>query len=199
MSKNCRVGLYARVSTAEQQTLPMQISAMRDYCDRRGWDIVASIEDIGSGAKERPKREELLKAARRRHIDTIVVWKLDRWGRSLKDLVNSLEELNAIGVGFVSVTDALDLTTPSGRALAGMLSVFAQFERDILLERVKNGIAQAKKKGTHCGRPRTIDKQSEKIQRLFAEGLSKRRISHQLGIARSSVLRALRSAQALAA
>ena len=92
----------------------------------------------------RPKREELLKAARRRELDRIVVWRLDRWGRSLLDLVITLHELVSLNVGFVSLSEALDLTTPSGRALAGMLAVFAEFERDILRDRVKAGVAQAR-------------------------------------------------------
>src|SRR6266404_5335516 len=136
-------------STADQQTLPLQISSMREYAARRGWTVVASIEDVGSGAKDRPKREELVKLAKRRQVDVILVWRLDRWGRSVADLIGTLQELTAIGVGFVSITESLDLTTPSGRALAGMLAVFAEFERDILRERVKSGMAAASKRGTH--------------------------------------------------
>ena len=143
--KPLRAGLYARVSTAEQQTLPMQISAMREYADRRGWSVVASIEDVGSGAKDRPKRKELEKLAKRRQLDVILVWRLDRWGRSLSDLTTSLRDLLAIGVEFASVTEGLDLSTPTGRAMAGMLGVFAEFERDVLRERVLAGLAAAKK------------------------------------------------------
>ena len=102
---------------------------MRQYARRRSWKVVKAVEDVGSGASERPQREELIKAARRRQIDAILVWRLDRWGRSLLDLIGSLQELSALGVGFVSLCEALDLTTPSGRALAGMLAVFAEFER----------------------------------------------------------------------
>ena len=98
---------------------------------------------MGSGATTRPQREKLIKAARRREIDLVLVWRLDRWGRSLVDLVNTLQKLNALDVGFASLCEALDLTTPSGRALAGMLAVFAEFERDILRGRVKAGIEQA--------------------------------------------------------
>lgn len=109
---------------------------------------------MASGATSRPRREELLKAARRREIDVVLVWRLDRWGRSVADLVTSLNELHALGIGFVSLTEALDLTTPSGRALAGMLAVFAEFERDILRDRVKAGIAQARSaQGGEATRP----------------------------------------------
>jgi len=90
---------------------------------------------VGSGATTRPLREKLIETARRREIDSVIVWRLDRWGRSLVDLVNTLQELTALDVGFVSLSEALDLTTPSGRALAGMLAVFAEFERDILRDR----------------------------------------------------------------
>jgi putative DNA-invertase from lambdoid prophage Rac len=119
-----RAALYARISTADQQTLPMQMAAMRNYAERRGWTVVAAIEDIGSGAKDRPKREDIMKLARRRKIDVVLVWRLDRWGRSLSDLVRSLEELTVFKVDFVSVTEGLD-STPTGKAMAGMLGVFA--------------------------------------------------------------------------
>ena len=106
-----KVGIYARVSTHDQQTLRLQLEAMRKYAKSRKWKITLEVKDVGSGASERPKREELLQAARRRDIDSILVWKLDRWGRSLPDLVLTLRELNEIGVAFVSLTEALDLST----------------------------------------------------------------------------------------
>jgi putative DNA-invertase from lambdoid prophage Rac len=96
-----RAGLYARVSTHDQQTLPMQLAAMRDYVRRRGWNIAVEVKDVGSGAALRQKREELLAAARRRAIDLVVVWRLDRWGRSLVDLVNTLQELSSLKLRFV--------------------------------------------------------------------------------------------------
>jgi DNA invertase Pin-like site-specific DNA recombinase len=186
-----RVGLYARVSTHDQQTLPLQLSAMRDHAKRRGWAVVLEVEDVGSGVRERPKREDLMRAARRRELDLILVWRLDRWGRSLVDLVTTLQELTALQVGFVSLSEALDLTTPSGRALAGMLAVFAEFERDILRDRVKAGIAQARKEGRPHGRPRTIAKHMAQVKELFRQGVSKREIAKRLGISRTSVRRLL--------
>src|SRR5712691_4982980 len=188
-----RVGLYARVSTHDQQTLPLQLAAMRDYVAKRGWKTAVEIQEVGSGAILRPKREELLKAARRRELDRIVVWRLDRWGRSLLDLIATLQELASLGVGFVSLSEALDLTTPSGRALAGMLAVFAEFERDILRDRVKAGIAQARKDGKPHGRPKTVAKQVKEMQRLRTDGLSNRAIAKHLGVGRTSVIRLLRS------
>src|ERR1700694_6034581 len=109
------VGLYARVSTHDQQTLPMQLSAMRSYARKRGWTVAVEVKDVGSGATARPLREKLIETARRREIDLVLVWRLDRWGRSLVDLVSTLQELTALEVGFVSLSEALDLTTPSGR------------------------------------------------------------------------------------
>ena len=125
-----RAGLYARVSTHDQQTLPLQIRAMREYAAKRAWAIAVQIKEVGSGAAERELREKLMAAARRRETDLVLVWRLDRWGRSLVDLVTTLKELSALGVSFVSLTEALDLTTPTGRAMAGLLSVFAEFEHE---------------------------------------------------------------------
>ena len=186
-----RVGLYARVSTQDQQTLPLQMQAMQGYVKNRGWEATMQVQDISSGAVARPQREALMKSARRRELDIIVVWRLDRWGRSLADLIVSLQELSVLGVGFVSLTEALDLTTPMGRAMVGMLAVFAEFERDVLKERVKAGIAQARKDGKPHGRPQTIAHQKGRIQELHAQGLSKAQIARELGIARTSVRRLL--------
>lgn len=114
-----RAGLYARVSTHDQQTLSMQMRAMREYAAKRGWTIALQVKEVGSGAVQRELREQLLGAARRREIDAVLVWRLDRWGRSLADLVTTLKELAELGVGFVSLTEALDMTTATGRAMAG--------------------------------------------------------------------------------
>lgn len=186
-----RAGLYARVSTHDQQTLPMQVAEMRRYAALRGWTVAREIEDVGSGASEREAREQLILACKRREIDFVLVWKLDRWGRSLADLVASLHELHALGVGFVSVTEALDFTTPSGRAMAGMLAVFAEFERDLLRDRVKAGIAEARKRGTPIGRPATARTHADRVHELLASGMSRSRIARELGIGRTSVRRLL--------
>jgi putative DNA-invertase from lambdoid prophage Rac len=169
----------------------MQLTSMRDYVAKRGWKIALEVQDVGSGASLRPKREELIRAARRRELDQIVVWRLDRWGRSLLDLIATLQELALLNVGFVSLSEALDLTTPSGRALAGMLSVFAEFERDILRDRVKAGIAQARKQGRPHGRPPTAAKYLPQVRSLARKGLSKSEISRRLRISRTSVRRSL--------
>jgi putative DNA-invertase from lambdoid prophage Rac len=186
-----RAGLYARVSTHDQQTLGLQSEAMATYIKNRGWVATRRIEDIGSGSRERPGRERLLMTARRREIDVIVVWRLDRWGRSVADLMATLGELTELGVGFVSLTEALDLTTPTGRAMAGMLAIFAEFEREILRERVRAGIAQARKEGRPHGRPRTASLRADEVIRLKAERMSHSEIARRLGIGRTSVRRVL--------
>ena len=187
-AKMFRAGLYARVSTLDQQTLPMQMRALRDYANKRGWPIAMQVKEVGSGAVERELRQQLIDAARRREIDVVLVWRLDRWGRSLMDLVVTLKELTELGVGFVSLTEALDLTTPTGRAMAGLLSVFAEFEHEILRERIRAGIAEARLNGKHMGRPLTVGKKASQIRKLHPAGVSKAR---QLNIGRTSVRRIL--------
>ena len=174
-----KMGLYARVSTHDQQTLALQRNALVAYAPQRRGTIVAGVEEIGSGVNERLQRERLMRAARRREIDVIVVWRLDRWGRSLADLVSTLQELHELGSGFISLSEALDFTTPTGRAMAGMLAVFAEFERGILRERVKAGIAEARRRGTRHGRPPTVAHQADAVRQLYAEGLSKSAIHHR--------------------
>ena len=187
-----RAGLYARVSTQDQQTIPMQTRAMREYATRRGWRIVLQVKEIGSGASQRERREQLLEAARRREIDVVLVWRLDRWGRSVTDLLATLQELEHLGVGFVSLTEALDLTTPAGRAMAGLLAVFAEFEREILRERVRAGLAHARQNRQRLGRPLTATLHADQIRKLYRVGTSKSEIARQLRIGRTSVRRILK-------
>lgn len=188
-----RAGLYARVSTHDQKTLSLQTRAMREYAEKRGWTIAVQIKEVGSGAAERDLREELLAAARRREIDVVLVWRLDRWGRSFVDVVVTLKELAALGVGFVSLTEALDLTTPTGRAMAGLLLVFAEFEHEILRDRIRAGIAEARLKGKHMGRPLTAAKKAGQIRKLYRAEVSKAEIARRLDISRTSVRRILAS------
>ena len=188
-----RAGLYARVSTNDQHTLPMQLRALREYAARRGWTIAMQVKEVGSGATQRQMREKLIEAARRREIDVVLVWRLDRWGRSVADLLATLQELEHLGVGFVSLTEALDLTTPVGRAMAALLAVFAEFEREVLRERVRAGLAQARQNGKTFGRPLTAGLNADKIGKLHRSGLSKSQIARQLGVGRTSVRRILSS------
>jgi DNA invertase Pin-like site-specific DNA recombinase len=187
-----RAGLYARVSTQDQQTIPMQTRALREYATRRGWRIALQVKEIGSGASQRERREQLLEAARRREIDVVLVWRLDRWGRSVTDLLATLQELEHLGVGFVSLTEALDLTTPAGRAMAGLLAVFAEFEREILRERVRAGLAHARQNGQRLGRPLTAALHAEQVRKLYRTGSSKSDIARRLQIGRTSVRRILK-------
>jgi len=191
-----RAGLYARVSTTDQQTIPLQVRALREYAARRGWVIALQVKEVGSGALQRQLREKLLEAARRREIDVVLVWRLDRWGRSVADLLATLQELDHLGVGFVSLTEALDLTTPSGRAMAALLAVFAEFEREILRERVRAGLAHARLNGKRLGRPETVARYAAEIRKLHHSGVSKSEIARRLQVGRTSVRRILTSKRA---
>ena len=186
-----RAGLYARVSTSDQQTLAMQNRAMSEYATRRGWTIALQVCEVNSGAVRREAREKLLEAARRREIDIVLVWRLDRWGRSVTDLLATLQELEHLGVGLVSMTEALDLTTPAGRAMAGLLAIFAEFEREILRERTRAGLAHARQSGKRLGRPATAAVHAAEIRRLHRAGMSKSEIARRLRIGRTSVRRIL--------
>jgi DNA invertase Pin-like site-specific DNA recombinase len=150
-----RVALYARVSTLNNQDPEMQLTELREYAGRRGWQIVAEFTDQGvSGSKEsRPALNRLMSDACRRTFDAVLVWKIDRFGRSLKHLVNALAELAALGVAFISLRDNLDLSTPSGRLMFQIIGAMAEFERALIQERVRAGIrnARAKPKGGDWG------------------------------------------------
>jgi DNA invertase Pin-like site-specific DNA recombinase len=168
----------------------------QEYAARRGWTIIAQVREVGSGAAKRQAREKLLDAARRREIDVVLVWRLDRWGRSVTDLLATLQELEHLGVGFVSLTEALDLTTPAGRAMAGLLAIFAEFEREILRERTRAGLAHARQNGKRLGRPITAGIHADEVRKLHRTGLSKSEIARRVQIGRTSVRRILTSKRA---
>ena len=142
---------------------------------------------MNSGEAKREAREKLLEAARRREIDVVLVWRLDRWGRSVTDLLATLQELEHLGVGLVSLTEALDLTTPIGRAMAGLLAIFAEFLR----ERTRAGLAHARANGKQLGRPATAAVHAAEIRKLHRTGVSKSEIARRLRIGRTSVRRIL--------
>ena len=153
--KEMRVGIYARVSTSDKgQDTDLQLIPLREYCQAREWTIVGEYTDEGqSGAKDRrPELDRLLNDARKRKIDCIVVWKLDRWGRSLKHLINTLSELQSLGVAFVSYSENLDLSTPAGKMMFHIIGAMCEFERELIRERVKAGIQNARRKGRRLGR-----------------------------------------------
>src|SRR6516225_3194772 len=151
-----RVAIYARVSTTNGQSPEMQLSDLREYASRRGWDVFAEYVDNGvSGAREsRPELNRLMADAHTRHFDVVLCWKVDRFGRSLKHLVNALADLDAYGVAFVSLRDNLDLSTPSGRLMFAVIGAMAEFERELIQERVRSGIKAARARGKRLGRPR---------------------------------------------
>ena len=185
-TKVLRAGLYSCVSTNDQQTLTMQNRAMREYAARRGWTVALQVREVNSGAAKREARERLLEAARRREVDLVLVWRLDRWGRSVTDLLATLQELEHLGVGFVSLTEALDLTTPAGRAMAGLLAIFAEFEREILRERTRAGLAQARQNGKRLGRPETAARHAAEIRKLYRAASASPRLP---GVCRSGARR----------
>ena len=153
--KRLRAALYARVSTSEQ-TCENQVLELRQFCSARGWSIDREYRDEGiSGVSARPALQKLMIEARRRRFDVVVVWRLDRLGRSLRDLLMQVEELNAVGIGFVSLNEGIDLTTPAGRLQCHLLAALAEFERERIRERVLAGLARARKQGKRLGRPRS--------------------------------------------
>ena len=187
-----RVALYARVCTLNNQDPEMQLSELREYAAHRGWQIVEEFTDQGvSGCKEsRPALNRLMADACRRRFDAILVWKIDRFGRSLKHLVNALAELAALGVAFISLRDNLDLSTPSGRLMFQIIGAMAEFERALIQERVRAGLRNARSKGKQLGRTRvTVD--ASKIASLRAQGRSWGEIVEEMGIGKGTAQRAL--------
>jgi DNA invertase Pin-like site-specific DNA recombinase len=189
-----RVALYARVSTLNGQHPEMQLAELREYAGRRGWVIAGEYVDEGvSGAKEsRPALNRLMVDAHRRRFAVLLVWKVDRFGRSLRHLVNALADLDALGVAFVSLRDNLDLSTPSGRLMFQVVGAMAEFERALTQERVRAGLRLARSKGKKLGRPRT-QVNPEQVASMRAKGDSWRVISQQLGIGVGTACRALQS------
>lgn len=154
-----RTALYARISTSNNGQSPeMQLRELREYCEHRGWQIADEYVDAGiSGAKDRrPELDRMMADAHRRRFDAVLVWKLDRFGRSLRHLVNALAELEGRGVAFISLRDNLDLSTPSGRLMFQIIGAMAEFERALIAERVKAGMRNARAKGHRIGRPARV-------------------------------------------
>src|SRR2546423_4074214 len=185
-----RVALYARVSTFHNQDPEIQLAELREYAGRRSWEIVEEFTDQGvSGCKEsRPALNRLMSDACRRRFDAILVWKIDRFGRSLKHLVNALAELAALGVAFISLRDNLDLSTPSGRLMFQIIGAMAEFKRALIQERVRAGIRNAKAKGIPIGRPRVVI-DACRITALRAKGHSWEGIKAEIGVSRGTAQR----------
>jgi DNA invertase Pin-like site-specific DNA recombinase len=186
-----RAALYTRVSTADQSTALQTDEATRVIA-ARGWEFVATFEDVGvSGAKgRRPGLDALLGAASKRRFDVLVVWRADRLFRSVHHMVATLAELSALGVDFVSCTEPFDTSTPTGRLLFHLCAAFAQFERDVIIERTVAGMAAARRRGKRIGRPRRyVD--VERARELQATGLTLDEIASALGVGYGTLRRAL--------
>ncbi len=186
-----RAALYARISTLNGQDPEMQLRELREYAARRGWKITDEYTDQGiSGAEDsRPALNRLMADAHQRKFDAVLVWKLDRFGRSLRHLVNALAELEGCGVAFISLRDNLDLSTPSGRLMFQIIGAMAEFERALIQERVRAGLRNAQAKGIRLGRPRrAVD--VGKIVRLRAQERSWRDIADAMKLPLGTVFRA---------
>jgi DNA invertase Pin-like site-specific DNA recombinase len=194
--KHTRVALYVRVST-DGQTVANQERELREVAEAKGWEVVDVYRDSGiSGAKGRDGRPGLDKALREAvqgRYDALAVWSVDRLGRSLQDLLHTLSELQAAGCDLYLHRQAIDTRTPSGRAMFQMLGVFAEFERAMIVDRVKAGLARARDKGTRSGRaigrPRVSVTVERDIARLRKKGLGQLKIARQLGVGVSVVQR----------
>ena len=189
-----KVAIYVRVSTNEQTT-ENQVRELTEWAKRAGHDVVAVFDDNGiSGAKGREYRKEfdkLLRGAVRREFDLVAAWSVDRLGRSLQDLIGFLQELHESGVDLYLHQQALDTTTPSGRAMFQMMGVFAEFERSMISERVKSGLARAKSNGKTLGRPKVSPEREAKILKLRSKGMGILRIGKELGVGTSTVQRVI--------
>jgi DNA invertase Pin-like site-specific DNA recombinase len=181
---SARVAIYARVSTTNHgQDVGLQTGDLREFAEARGWRLADEYVDSGvSGSKDsRPELNRLMADAKRRKFDVVLVWKLDRFGRSLRHLVNALAEFESLGIAFVSLSDNLDLSTASGRLMFQIIGAMAEFERELIRERVKAGMKNAKAKGARIGRPR-VAVDAARVAALRASGLSWRTIERELGI-----------------
>jgi DNA invertase Pin-like site-specific DNA recombinase len=185
-----RVAIYARVSTNNGQDPAMQTRELRDYIERRGWQLAGEYVDVGiSGTKEtRPELDRLMSAAHRRHFDAVIVWKFDRFARSVSHLLRALEAFQALGIHFVSLSESLDTSTPAGKMVFTVLGAVAELELSLIVERVKAGLRNAKAKGKRLGRPKAV-LDIRRITALRAQGLGWKRIAADLGVGVGTVMR----------
>jgi DNA invertase Pin-like site-specific DNA recombinase len=192
---SARVAIYARVSTTNHgQDAGLQTRDLRQFAEARGWQLADEYVDSGvSGARDsRPELNRLMADAKRRRFDVVLVWKLDRFGRSLRHLVNALAEFESLGIAFVSLSDNLDLSTPSGRLMFQIIGAMAEFERALIQERVRAGIRNARAKGKRLGRPsKHVD--ALVINILRSQGASWREIADKLQVGLGTVYRVARS------
>jgi DNA invertase Pin-like site-specific DNA recombinase len=187
-----KTALYGRVSTTNGQDPEMQLRELRDYCQRRGWEVTREYVDIGiSGGKEkRPELDKLLADAHRRHFDAVVVWRFDRFARSVSHLLRALETFRSLGIEFVSLSEQVDTSTPTGKMVFTVLGAVAELERSLITERVRAGLRNARAKGRKLGRPRKpLD--AGKLTSMRAQGASWRAVGAALGVAPATALHAV--------
>ena len=188
-----RVGIYARVST-NRQCPESQLLPLREYATARGFEIVSEYVDVISGSKDsRPELARLMADAAKRRLDAVAVWKFDRFARRTRHLVTALEQFNALGVDFISLSESIDTSTPMGKMVFTVLAAVAELELSLIRERVVMGLERAKAQGKVLGRPR-VETSEEQLLTLSEQGLSSRQIAKQLSLSPSTVLRRLRTA-----
>jgi DNA invertase Pin-like site-specific DNA recombinase len=185
-----RVALYCRVSTSDQNS-GAQLTDLREFSHRRNWTIVGEFTDEGvSGSKKsRPALDRLLAEARTRAFDAIAVYRYDRFARSLSHLVNALEEFRGLGIDFVSIHEGVDTSTPNGRLVFGIFASIAEFERELIRERTRSGMRNAKARGVHCGRKSSAAVDTRRVRELRAAGTSWDKIAKELGCCRATIQR----------
>ncbi len=191
-----RVGLYARVSTANHnQDVELQLSELRRVAGQRNWTVLDEYVDDGvSGTEQsRPALDRMMADARSGKIDVIAVWRFDRFARSTQHLLSALEEFRILGVSFVSIREQVDTTTPAGKVLFTLIAAISEFERTLIVERVRAGVANAKSKGIHCGRPK-VDADIRPALALLDQGRGLKQVASILKISRSTLRRRLEEA-----
>lgn len=187
-----KIAIYARVSTSEQD-VQNQLVELRRYCKNRNFEVFKEYSDVGeSGSKEnRPEFDRLMQDAQKRLFDAVLVWKLDRFSRSLKHLLNALDSLKSLNIDFICYDQNIDTTSPTGKLLFQIIGAFAEFERDLIRDRVKCGLERAKQKGVRLGRPK-LEVNTYRVRQLRGSGMSLREIGKELGVSYGSVRRILR-------
>ena len=187
-----RAAIYARVSTSNGQDPGMQTKELEEYCERRGWQVAGLYVDTGvSGAKDsRPELNRMLEDAHCRRFDAVVVWKFDRFARSVSHLLRALETFRALGIEFVSLSEQVDTSTPTGKMVFTVLGPVAELERSLICERVRAGLRNAQRKGRKCGRPR-VSVNASRIATMRSQGLSWSEICQQTGLSKGTAQRAV--------
>lgn len=186
--------IYARVSTANNGQDPaVQTRELREYCQRRGWKLAGEYVDVGisGGREKRPELDRLMAGAHRRRFDAVVVWRFDRFARSVSHLLRALETFKALGIEFVSLCEQMDTSTPTGKMVFTVLGAVAELERSLIAERVRAGLRNARAKGKRLGRP-PVQVNAGRVRALRRSGASWATVAARLGIGRATAQRALR-------